>query len=150
MDKESMESDIQALPSTYSILTADRILAGYGVRLGQDELSKIIKNSNSTYFQLLVVPFSNIINGIILQQACDYQVYLQKIFIDYLVSGSGNDNEETPGASLRADLEQNRLKLVEMSSLFEQDKFTHMTLISESQDSIKRLVKNLLPLHDTD
>lgn len=145
-----VENDLEALSSTYSALTADRILAGYGVHLSHDELSKIVKNTNSIYFQLLVVPFSNIINGIILQQANDYQVYLQKIFIDYFVSGSGNDNQETPGASVRADLEQNRIKLVEMSALFEEDKFTHMTLISESQAAIKNLVQRLLPLHDTE
>lgn len=150
MDNGLIENDLQALSSTYSTLTAERILAGYGIHLSQDELSKIVKNPNSIYFQLLVVPFSNIINGIILQQAYDYQVYLQKIFIDYLVSGSGNDNAETPGASLRADLEQNRLKLVEMGTLFEEDKFAHMTLISESQAFIKKLVQSLLPLHDTE
>lgn len=150
MDNGLIENDLLDLTSTYSILTADRILDRFGLHLDHAELSKVVKNPKSVYFQLLLVPYSNIINGIILQQAYDYQVYAQKIYVDYLVSGSGNDNEESPGASLRANLEQNRLKLVEMNELFEENIFAHKILISESQAYLNELLTTLRPLHDTE
>lgn len=150
MDNEIQEQELLDLSSTYSILTADRILDRWGLKLTQDELAKVVKNPNSVYYQLLVVPFNNIINGIILQQTYDYQVYAQKLFVDYLISGSGNDNEESPGATVRADLEQSRLKLVSLSELFERDILTHKTLIGESQGHLNDVMRSLRPLLDTE
>lgn len=150
MDNALQEQELLDLSSTYSILTADRILARWGLKLTQDELSRVVKNQKSVYFQLLLVPFNNIINGIILQQTYDYQVYAQKLFIDYLVSGSGNDNEEAPGATVRADLEQSRQKLMELSELFEKDILTHKTLIGESQGHLNDMMRSLRPLLDTE
>lgn len=142
------EHELLDFSSTYAFLTADRILDRFGLSLTQQELTAALKNPNSVYFQLLLVPFKNVINGIIYQQAYDYQVYLQKIFVDYLVSGAGNDDPDAPGASLRQDLDENRLKLAELAEQFEKDALAHKTLINQSQGKLLELVKSLVPFEE--
>jgi hypothetical protein len=148
----SSEKDLLDLSSTYSILTAERILARFNIRLKHDDLMGVMRHQDSVYFQLLMVPFKNIINGIIIQQAYDYQVYAQKLFIDYLVSGEGNTDEEVdaekPGANIREDLEVQRQNLVNLAEQFEKDNFAHKTLIHQSQSELSKISSQLQPIDD--
>ncbi len=150
MNNGLKEYELLDLSSTYAFLTADRILDRFGLSITQAELAAAMKNVRSVYYQLLLVPFKNIINGIVYQQAYDYQVYAQKVFVDYLVSGSGNDDPEGPGATLREDLDENRLKLVELSEQFDKDAFAHKTLINQSQGQLVELVRSLMPAQDNE
>src|SRR3989338_8473012 len=118
-------NELMSLATTYSILTADRILERFGIRLDQDTLIKVVADSNSVYFAVLLVPYINVINGIILHQAYDYQVYAQKLFIDYLLSGSGNDNPEAQGSGTRAALEECRTKLIQLGESFDNETVSH-------------------------
>lgn len=150
MESKLNEQELLDLSSTYAFLITDRVLDRFGLSLTQSEIAAVMKNPRSIYFQLLLVPCKNIINGIIYQQAYDYQVYAQKLFIDYLVSGSANDAPDSPGAAIRDDLEQIRLKLVELSEEFEKDVFAHKTLINQSQGKLVELVKTLKPIQDNE
>lgn len=146
MDMPNISDDNIELSPTYRTLTADRLLEHFGIKLNPETLQAAIKNPQSIYFHILTVPFKHIINGIVLQQAEDYQIYAQKMFVDYLVSGSGNETpEETPGEAIRLDLEANRKKLVEMNEQFEDETSAHKTLICETQAQLKELIKKLLP-----
>lgn len=150
MDKGFEGNELMSLATTYSILTADRILERFGIRLDQDTLIRVVGDSNSLYFAVLLVPYTNVINGIILQQAYDYQVYAQKLFIDYLVSGNGNDNPEAQGAGTRAALEEERVKLVHLGELFDNETVSHKQLILETQAHLSQLVRKLAPIKDTE
>lgn len=150
MNNGLSEQDFLDLSSTYAFLTADRILDRFNLSLKQQELAAALKNPRSVYFQLLFVPFKNIINGIVYQQAYDYQIYAQKLFVDYLVSGAGNDDPEAPGAALREDLDQNRLKLIDMAEQLEKEAFSHKTLINKTQGKLVELVKSLMPIQDSE
>ena len=150
MSNGLIESDLAELTSTYRILTAERILERFNVHLAQDVLIESMNNPKSVYFQMLIVPFKNVINGIILQQAYDYQVYAQKLFVDYLISGSGNENDESPGANIRQDLESNRLRLTELSEQFDKDTIAHKTLIHQTQAELLKKVQEISPIEDSD
>jgi hypothetical protein len=122
--------------STYGILTSQSILAGYNIHLSHDDLVTAIKSPNSIYYHLLRVPLKNVFNGIIMQQVHDYQVYLQKTFIDFLVSGQGDKEEGSPGTDTRETLDEERTKLIELSDRYNQEESVHHELIAESQASL--------------
>jgi hypothetical protein len=149
MENSLLENELLKYSSTYAVLTADRILARFGLHLSADELAAVMENKDSVFFQILLVPFKNVINGIVFQQAYDYQIYAQKLFVDYLVSGSGNDSSETPGENTRQDLEENRTKLIQLGEQFDKDSFAHKTLINKSQGELLKLVREIKPFQDT-
>ncbi len=135
MSAEAIETDLSMSFSTYGLLTSSRILEHFNIKLANDELLIAMKDPFSVYHQLLIIPLKNIFNGIILQQAHDYQVYAQKLFVDYLLSGESGKPEESPGANTRDDLEQQRLHLIEVGEAFNNQETAHQHLIAESQMS---------------
>ncbi|MCC5015976.1 MULTISPECIES: hypothetical protein [unclassified Legionella] len=136
MSEKQAESDLSMWYSTYGLITAERILEKCKIKLPQEDLFAAVKNPNNFYHRLLRVPMKNVFNGIILQQAHDYQVYAQKLFVDYLLSGETAKDEESPGGLTRDDLEAMRKKLVEMGDEFHQLEFAQDKLIAESQHSL--------------
>ena len=143
MTKELAEIDLSMWFSTYGLLTSQRILERFKINLAKDELAAATQNPRSVYFQLLRIPLKNIFNGIILQQAHDYQVYAQKLFIDYLLSGEGGKEATSPGANTREDLEQVRNQLIAIGDDFNKEELAHQTLIYESQASLIKLSAEL-------
>jgi hypothetical protein len=95
------------------------------------------------YRQLLLIPLKNIFNGIILGQVQAYQVYAQKIFIDYLLSCKDQENSQSPGGSTRDDLDVERTKLISMGEEFLEQETKHNQLIADSQACFIKLSKNL-------
>ncbi|KTC86718.1 hypothetical protein [Legionella brunensis] len=136
---EEVENDLSEWLSTYGLITAERILERYKIRLQQEDLASAIKSPNTFYHQLMRVPLKNVLNGIILQQAHDYQVYAQKLFIDYLLSGETTKSEESPGGGTREDLENERQVLVKIGTEFHDQELAHSNLIAESQRSLIKL-----------
>lgn len=136
MSEEKAESDVSMWFSTYGLITAERILEKCKIKLPQEDLFAAVKSPNNFYHRLLRIPMKNVFNGIILQQAHDYQVYAQKLFVDYLLSGETAKDEESPGGLTREDLENMRKKLVEMGDQFHLLEFTQDKLIAESQHSL--------------
>lgn len=120
--------------ATYGTLTAERILARFGIHLEQATLSTAVNNPHSLYYELLRVPFKNTLNGIVYQQAYDYQVYAQKLFIDYLLSGKANKEDSAAGMNQSEEaLEEARQQLMTMGEALNEQELVHYRLISESQ-----------------
>lgn len=143
MTEVATDKELTSLFSTYGLLTSKRILERFKIYLENDELIAAFKNPRSIYFLLLRVPLKNIFNGIILQQAHDYQVYAQKIFVDYLLSGEQNKPPESPGANTREDLEAARKQLMEIGENFNKEEEIHQQLIKQSQASLIKLTDTL-------
>ncbi|HBI21952.1 MAG TPA: hypothetical protein DDY37_05130 [Legionella sp.] len=149
MSEKQEQMDWSAWFSTYGMLTAERILARFNIHLPPGELSTAAHDPRSVYFQLLRVPLKNVFNGIILQQAHDYQIYSQKLFIDYLLSGEDTKDKDQPGGIVREDLEQQRTGLIEMGERFQVLETSHQILIAESQATLIALSKDFSSLLKT-
>lgn len=143
MKEETTGQDWSKWFSTYGLLTAKRVLDGFQIHLNQEELTAAIKNSRSIYYQLLRIPLKNIFNGIIFQQARDYQIYAQKLFVDYLLSGENDKPAESPGAETRTDLENERTDFVNLGVEFDSSERDHLVLIAESQAHLIELAQEL-------
>ncbi len=136
MNERQEQTDWSAWFSTYGVLTAERILARFNIHLPPGQLATAAHDQKSVYYQLLRVPLKNVFNGIILQQAHDYQIYAQKLFIDYLLSGEDTKDKDQPGGMVRDDLEQQRTALIEMGEQFQTLENNHQILIAESQATL--------------
>lgn len=143
MSAEARDTDLSMWFSTYGLLTSGRILERFNIKLENDELITAMKDPLNVYHQLLLVPLKNVFNGIILQQAHDYQVYAQKLFVDYLLSGESGKSGDSPGANTREDLEQQRLHLIQVGESFNEQEVAHQHLIAESQASSMRVAREL-------
>ena len=136
MTEELSDIDLSTWFPTYGMLTSQRILERFGIHLSNEELSSATKDPESLYFQLLRIPLKNLFNGIILQQADDYQVYAQKLFIDYLLSGEAGKDPTSQGANTREDLEFMRTEVMRIGEDFSHQELAHEALIYESQASL--------------
>ncbi|WP_454783666.1 hypothetical protein [Legionella sp. WA2024007413] len=141
MNGEESDNELSHWFSTYGVITAERILGTYKVNLAQSELVEAIKSPYSFYHRLLRVPLKSVLNGIILQQANDYHVYTQKLFIDYLLSGENSKGEEAQGASTREELENERQQLVNLGDEFHNVQGQHDWLIANSQSALIRVTQ---------
>ncbi|WP_028388788.1 hypothetical protein [Legionella fairfieldensis] len=136
MSEEQAGNELTSWLSTYGLITVERILEYYKIRLQPEDLLNTVKNPTTFYHRLLRVPLKNVLNGIILQQARDYQIYAQKLFIDYLLSGENGKGEDSPGGLAREDLEKEREALVAMGEAFHACELDHNKLIAETQKSL--------------
>jgi len=136
MSDKTAENDLTMWLSTYGLITAERILEKYKIRLQSSDLLTALKNPQGFYHRIMRIPLKNVLNGIILQQAHDYQVYVQKLLIDYLISGEGGRGEDSPGGDTRDDLEAERTRFVEMGETFHQQEVAHQQLIAQSQKAL--------------
>ncbi|WP_454782390.1 hypothetical protein [Legionella sp. WA2022007384] len=141
MNGEEADNELSHWFSTYGVITAERILGRYKVNLAQSELVEAIKCPYSFYHRMLRVPLKSVLNGIVLQQANDYHVYTQKLFIDYLLSGENSKGEEAQGASTREDLENERQRLVTLGDEFHTVQGQHDYLIANSQAALIRMTQ---------
>jgi hypothetical protein len=136
MDELIEDDQLNKWFSTYGLITAERILGKYHIVLPQPELISAIKSPFSFYHLLLKIPLKNVLNGIVLQQAGDYHIYAQKLFIDYLLSGESGKSEDSPGALTRESMEMERQKLVTLGEDFHQLQLDQNELIATSQFSL--------------
>lgn len=135
-----LDEDLGQVLSTYQWVTACRILETYGLLLPGPYVIELIKTKSSFFYQLLKIPGINILNGIILEQVITYQIFIQKLFVEYLVSGSA-DVEESMGAETRKQLETAREDMLQLSSLVEAQELEREKFIVESQRKILTWVK---------
>lgn len=138
-----VDKELQSWFSTYGLITIERIFAQYGLKIQQEQVHIILRDPESIYHLFLQIPFRNILNGIILNQASDYRGFLQKLFIDYLVSGAANEADAPlQGGAIRESLEEERGRMISLSDEFDIDHFKYEVLISESQKDLIKLAKN--------
>lgn len=133
MDEILSDDQLNKWFSTYGLITAERILGKLHVTLPHDELLQAIKSPFSIYHSLLQIPLKNVLNGIVLQQANDYHLYVQKLFIDYLLSGESSKSEESQGALTRESMERERVELITLGEDFHKLQLKHNELIARSQ-----------------
>ncbi|MBA2711814.1 MAG: hypothetical protein H0U57_14645 [Tatlockia sp.] len=136
MSEVKEKNELSLWMSTYGLITAERILERYNLRLGHEDLFAAMKNPNSFYHKILKIPLRNVFNGIILQQAYDYEIYAQKLFVDYLISGESGKPEDSPGGFTREDIEKERRMLMAMAENFRESEVDHNTLIASSQKAL--------------
>lgn len=128
--------------STYSIITAERVLGKFQIKLPANRLMVAIRTPFSFYHQILEVPLKNILNGIVMQQSNDYHLYVQKILIDYLLSGESSKDPETQGALTRKSIEDERELMTTLADNFLKFQKRHSTLIANSQAFLIKIAKN--------
>lgn len=151
MQEKGVEQSFVTWYSTYGLLTVERVLAHLKIKLPQDDLVIALKQPNNIFHLILHVPMLNIFNGIILQQAYDYQVYAQKLIIDYRLSPEFAKDPELPGANIRNDLNVQFDQLSTAVKAFSDYQYDHYRLISESQAYLIERVEQLNdPLHELD
>lgn len=143
MDEKMTDDEFSRWFSTYGLITSQRILGHYKISLPQNELVAAIKNTTSFYHRLVQVPLKNVLNGIILQQANDYHIYAQKLYIDYLLSGESGKPPESQGAITRENLEEERKALVNLGEQFNQKQLDHEAVIGSSQKALIKISKEL-------
>lgn len=136
---EQKQSSQQWLP-TYRLVTVERILGHYNMRLSEKDMIVALNKPETFFYKLLKLPLINVMTGLIRQQAYDLQVYAQKLYVDYLLSGETVKPESSPGGLTREELETNRLELVASSKSFHELEYTHNKQIASCQ----RLVVNAL------
>jgi hypothetical protein len=141
MDIEPIEYDVSEVFSTYGVITAQRLFEKSRIKLKPEYLSIAIKHHYTFYYKMLQMPLINLLSGIILQQATDYHVYAQKLFIDYLLSGETGKGEETQGAETRASLEEARQELLTIGEGFHQLEGEHHATIALSQSALIQIAK---------
>ncbi|KTC69372.1 hypothetical protein Lbir_2111 [Legionella birminghamensis] len=137
MSEEKVDTDLSKWFSSYGLITAKRILENYKIKLVDEDLLYALKTPNNFYHTIMRMPLKNVFNGIIMQQARDYQLYAQKLFIDYLLSGETGKVEEAPGGNTRDDLEAERQTLLKINEAFHIDELAQEQLISESQRKLR-------------
>jgi hypothetical protein len=125
--------------SSYGLITIERLLAHYDILLPPQIIPEIIRKSQGFYHHLLEIPMKNVLNGIILQQANDYHVYAQKLFIDYLLSGQAEESEEDKDALVKEAIEEERLKLIKLGETFQEKMLDHEAIIASSQSFLIRI-----------
>lgn len=120
--------------STYGLVTATRVLGRCHIHLQQEEITRVILSPNTFYHQLIQVPLKNVLNGIVLEQAQDYRIYMEKLFADYFLSEHAADKSmDDPGFQLAQNVEAVRLSFVALSETFQQQIIDHRNLIAKSQ-----------------
>ncbi|KGP62311.1 hypothetical protein EP47_01665 [Legionella norrlandica] len=139
MDDMQKDAELNQWFSTYGVITAERILEKYSIVLSHDELLEAINTPFSFYRHLLQVPLKNVLNGIVLQQASDYHIYAQKLFIDYLLSGESSKEPGTQGAGTRESLENERQQLVQLGEEFHALELEQDSLIASSQAKLMKI-----------
>lgn len=145
-----VNNDMEVWFSTYGTITVERILKQFGFSVDSNLIQSIIHTPENIYYQFLRVPLSNILNEIIINQAEDYRGYLQKLYIDYLLSGAGNEVDAPPqGEDLRASLEELRLEIIAIGNDFDVEIFNNNSFIVKSQNELLSIArKNLVDIDD--
>jgi hypothetical protein len=141
LDKVSLEDSEWF--STYGILTAQRILQSFYINLDKSELIAALNNKRSIYYQLLRVPLKHVYNGILKEHAHDYQVYAQKLQMDFYLSGQNDKPEDTPGADTREALLTLANQTMALGDEFNQFDLSFKKMIAASQHQLISLATRL-------
>lgn len=141
-DKAEVNEQLNDWISTYGLITMQRILAHYPIKLSVIDLVQVLKNRQGFFYQILEIPLHLVFDGIILQQAKDYELFAQKLFIDYLISGEANKDASQSGAFTREELEIQRVALVKLSEQFQEIALEHQNLIAKCQKAIIHYIYN--------
>lgn len=112
------EAEVYRLPSTFALITGQRLLAKLGVGLSQEVLLMQIQQPNTYYHALLYGAAKRLIVQGHIERCRDIQAYGQQKLIHYLFSGEASKEEEDDGHETREIIEKSRVHMVEMGKSF--------------------------------
>lgn len=151
MAQEHTEQHFETWFSSYGLLTAERVLAYFSIKIPHQDMVELLSRPTHALHRVLRVPLLSVFNGIIFQQAYDYQVYAQKLMIDYRLSPEYAKEPDAPGANVREDLDEQYQQLLAMTQAFTEHQYQHYELISESQSYlIARMAEFRNPIQDVE
>lgn len=113
-EQKAQREAVYQLPSTYGVVTAERLLAKLGVVISQASTTELIQQPQAYLHALLYAPAKRMMIDVDTERCRDIQAYGQQKLIHYLFSGEASKPEEEAGQSMRETIEQNRLHMVEM------------------------------------
>lgn len=123
--------------STYEALTLERLLEHYRFPLDKKALSTFGSNKSGFLYSLLQVPLAYVFNGIVMQQAKDYAAYLQKLYIDYLISGQSALEPQSQASTSKEDLEDMRQEHLALQARFDDFCTQHLAQVASMQTLIR-------------
>jgi hypothetical protein len=132
--------------SSTMLLVADALLRRFNIHLSYASLETALTDHASIYSQLLRLPIKNIFNEIIFQHAYDYQVFLQKLFIDYHLSpayAKDTQDKDAPISPKQQQLDGYYDETNQAMKALSDAQFKHYQLISESQAFLIGAIKNI-------
>ncbi|OGV25806.1 MAG: hypothetical protein A3F18_05705 [Legionellales bacterium RIFCSPHIGHO2_12_FULL_37_14] len=139
---EEMEHVEQVL-STYQWVTVGQLLETYGIKLPEAYVIELLNKKTSFFYLMLKVPAINVLCGIIVDQVKTYQIFIQKLFVEYLVSGA-DDVEESMGSETRKQIEAARKGMLILGGAFEELELDRETLILDSQRKLQAWMNNFI------
>lgn len=116
--KQAEERAIYRLPSTYSLVTAERLLIKLGISAEQSVVSSQIQHPEAYYHALLYLPAKRLGIAAQTERCRDIQAYGQQKLIHYLFSGEASKGEEEAGHTIREGIELDRQTMVNMGQDF--------------------------------
>jgi gas vesicle protein len=144
-EKAKMEEQAKTVkmsfPSTYSVITAARILDKFDIKLPQHRVKNQVFHPDTFYHKLMFLPARQINTAISYEQCRDFQAYAQQKLIHYLFSGETAKSDKKPGADFRDSIEKQRVHLVEMGKDLEGWHEKHTSFIETSQSTLEEKVK---------
>lgn len=112
------EAYVHRLPSTFALVTAQRLLARLGVSLKQESISAQIQQPQTYYHALLYAPAKRTAIQGYVERCRDIQAYGQQKLIHYLFSGEASKQDDETGHEMREQIESFRLHMVDMGKDF--------------------------------
>lgn len=143
MTQENATEEVKQWLSTYGMMTAERILEKYQFNPGLKRLMPALKNPQSVYYQMMMIPVNNVLSGIVCEQAKSYQLYCQKIYIDYYVSGENSKPKDASGGQMRMHIEQLQEEFSSISDRFQRKENEYLEFIASSQADLIAFGKRL-------
>lgn len=80
-----MQNQKQHFFGTYAVMIAQNIFTKLGLHPSNADLLDALKNKQSIYHPLLIVPMANMLNGLLLSQIETYKLFCQKRLCDYII-----------------------------------------------------------------
>ena len=138
-EKGSAEEAARAL-STYQWMTVAQLLERLGLPLTPEDVKVILRQKTSLYYQALLLPMMNILNGIVLDQAKEYRLFLQKLLVDFLMSGEADKTSKDPGAATCEAIEKERIHTLQVSAALDKLQKKGYDIIVKVQHDLKAFV----------
>ncbi len=133
MSEQTVDQHFEAWYSTYGHMTIGRLLEYFSIQLPKEKIMPLLNDAHKMFRRVMNIPLLSVFNGIIFQQAYDYQVYVQKLMINYRLSPEYAKSPEAPGENIRQVLSQQYDQLLACVNAFSEHQYQHYQFISDSQ-----------------
>lgn len=142
-----MQNYSQQFFGTYAVMIAKNIFNKFGLYPSNDELMDGLKNKDSVYHPILIVPMANILNGLILSQIETYKLFCQKRLCDFIIytnptpeqlaASNGEDNLPDSFQIIHEEYELQEKKYLNLENSYYQQ-------LSDTQGFLIKYIKSVL------